>query len=158
MEPRYHHSIVGGNFRLDEVQGAILEIKLGHLQNYANARRKNAAYYARKLDSIANAERLILPTREPENFHIWNQFTLRVQNGERDALRDYLRENGVASEIYYPVPMHRQPCFAGAPQKSPRLETTEKLAREVLSIPIFPELREEQLAYVAEQIKAFFAT
>ncbi len=156
MEPRYYHTILGGNFRLDELQGALLEIKLHHLDDYAAARQKNAAFYLEALASLEEAGNLLLPHVGLGNHHVWNQFTLRVLNGQRDALREHLGKNGVASEIYYPVPIHRQECFGTLADSSRELPTTDRLAGEVLSIPIFPELKEDQLRYTAEKIAAFF--
>tara|TARA_R110002096_G_scaffold54517_1_gene140518 strand:- start:4574 stop:5692 length:1119 start_codon:yes stop_codon:yes gene_type:complete len=157
MEPRYHHKIIGGNFRLDEIQAAMLEIKLRHLDSYAEKRQKNAATYSTLLEPLEANGHLKIPRPGAAKHHIWNQFTLRISGeGQRDALRNHLQENNVASEVYYPVPLHRQECFVDV-VKSGDFSTTDQLAGEVLSIPVFPELKEEQLHYAAEQVSAFFS-
>lgn len=158
MEPKYHHKLVGGNFRLDEIQVALLRIKLDHLDGYAAGRARNAAFYAGHLQQLpAAGESLIIPATLPERHHIWNQFTLRVLGaGRRDALRDHLAANGVASEIYYPVPLHRQVCFQSIADSQLSFPVSDELAAQVLSIPVFPELKPAQLQHVADQIAAFF--
>ena len=178
MEPRYYHQFIGGNFRLDEIQGAMLEIKLAHLDGYVEGRRRNASFYTERLsqlpgvsvadpnacactagDATPEGASLVLPVAYEHNEHIWNQYTLRViGEGRRDALRQHLAENGVASEIYYPVPLHRQECFQGLVDPADQYPVTDQLASEVLSIPVFPELKEEQLAHVVAQIASFLAT
>ncbi|MEM7014939.1 MAG: DegT/DnrJ/EryC1/StrS family aminotransferase [Verrucomicrobiota bacterium] len=159
MKPRYYHAMVGGNFRLDEIQAALLRIKLDHLDSYAAKRQANAAYYTEQLQQLPVAsERLILPAIGGDRVHIWNQYTLRVVgDGQRDALRQHLADNHVASEIYYPVPLHRQECFADVVDPSAEFPVSDELASQVLSIPVFPELKPEQLAHVVAQISAFFA-
>ena len=158
MDPKYHHSVVGGNFRLDEIQGAFLAIKLAHLDSYAAARRRNAAFYTERLQELSVAgESLILPTTLPNRDHIWNQFTLRVLGeGRRDALREHLGANGVASEIYYPVPLHLQDCFAPIVDPNISFPVSDELADQVLSIPVFPELKSGQLEHVVTQFRSFF--
>lgn len=158
MQPRYYHSFVGGNFRLDEIQAAFLQIKLAHLDDYAACRARNAAFYTESLERLpAAGTELILPAILPNRHHIWNQFTLRItRKGRRDALRDHLAANGVASEIYYPVPLHRQECFASIIDSNHAFPVSDALASEVLSVPVFPELEQEQLQYVVNQITRFF--
>lgn len=150
MKPKYHHKVVGGNFRIDPLQAALLGVKLQHLADYSRRRATNAAQYSERLAGVTG---LILPATRAHNGHIWNQYTLRVP-GKRDALRAYLTEHGIGTEIYYPVPMHRQECFA--PQEY-ALPVAERLADECLSIPIFPELSSEQIDFVAKSIEEFFA-
>jgi dTDP-4-amino-4,6-dideoxygalactose transaminase len=153
MFPKYYHSEVGGNFRLDALQAALLRKKLPHLDGYGAGRSENAAFY---LESFAglDPERVTLPLAgTADEGVIWNQFTLKV-HGERDALKEYLLAHGVGCEIYYPVPLHRQNCFAGLPERS--LPVAEKLAKEVLSIPVYAELGEERRERVVEVVKAFF--
>lgn len=152
MHPRYHHSMIGGNFRMDALQCALLRVKLRRLTQYAEGRARNAAYYREQLSGI---DGLILPQAAAHNGHVWNQFTLRVP-GQRDLLKEHLAQSGVASEIYYPIPLHRQQCFAQLPTHA--LEgcpVSDALAAEVLSIPIYPELNAEQLARVAEVVRSF---
>lgn len=164
MYPKYHHSMIGGNFRMDALQCALLRIKLRHLGSYAAGRRRNAAYYLDRLSqftgvasgaSPASAEaRLILPFEQAGNDHVWNQFTLRVPGaGRRDALKDFLTARGIGCEIYYPVPLHRQQCFANLPARAiAGCPVSERLSSEVLSIPVYPELLECQLDEVAAAI------
>lgn len=160
MEPRYYHHSVGGNFRLDAIQAAVLNIKLPHLDTWGAGRRAKAAYYRtafRKhgLDSV-----LGLPV-EPwagtgvENHHIYNQFIIRAP--KRDALRRFLSEAGIGSEIYYPLPLHLQECFHSLGYKTGDFPQAEKAAAETLALPVFPELTEAQQEYVVEKIGAFYA-
>jgi dTDP-4-amino-4,6-dideoxygalactose transaminase len=178
--PKYYHKIIGGNFRLDSLQAAFLRVKLPHYANYTERRRRNAAYYTDTLskapgvmlaaDAIEGQDdprsrpgstKLILPVavRPETESHIWNQYTLRVPGGSecRDALRRHLSANGVASEIYYPVPLHRQECFAQMipGETSDRCPNASRLADEVLSIPIYPELTSTQLELAASAITSF---
>ncbi|HUG12119.1 MAG TPA: DegT/DnrJ/EryC1/StrS family aminotransferase, partial [Opitutaceae bacterium] len=135
-KPKYFHKVVGGNFRLDALQCALLRVKLPHLPTYSAARQRNAVFYSEKVAALPG---LILPTVAPNNDHIWNQYTLRVSGaGRRDALRQHLTAAGIGHEIYYPLPLHQQECFAHLPRAS--LPVSEQLAAEVLSIPVFPEL------------------
>jgi dTDP-4-amino-4,6-dideoxygalactose transaminase len=162
-KPKYYHKMVGGNFRLDALQCALLRVKLPHLPDYCAARQRNAAAYDAQLGQLpgvaragapaAATARLVLPVALPHNDHIWNQYTLRVPGaGRRDALRQRLSAAGIGCEIYYPVPLHRQECFAHLPRVL--LPVAEPFTQEVLSLPVFPELtadeREEVLAAMAD--------
>lgn len=152
-KPKYFHRSVGGNFRLDALQCALLRVKLPHLAHYAAARQSNAAYYAEKLAPLASAGLIALPSQAPECEHIWNQFTLRVPGpGRRDALRQRLAAQGIGTEIYYPLPLHQQECFAALPPV--RLPRAERAASEVLSIPVFPELTDLERAEVQDGVTA----
>jgi dTDP-4-amino-4,6-dideoxygalactose transaminase len=145
-KPKYYHSLIGGNFRLDPLQAAILLVKLPHLDAWSEARRRNAAIY----DAILADSYVTTPQIRPECVSIFNQYTIRVT--DRDALRTVLTEAGVGTEVYYPLPLHLQKCFdgkcrmVGAPRKS------EEAASEVLSLPIYPELTEEQIQYVGNAV------
>jgi dTDP-4-amino-4,6-dideoxygalactose transaminase len=151
-KPKYYHKRIGGNFRLDALQCALLRVKLPHLAGYCAARQRNAAYYAERLAGLAG---VILPSAVPGNEHIWNQYTLRVPGaGRRDALRAHLSAAGIGHEIYYPLPLHRQECFAKLPPVS--LPVSDQLASEVISIPIFPELTDAEKAATVESLRAFF--
>jgi dTDP-4-amino-4,6-dideoxygalactose transaminase len=152
-KPKYFHKVVGGNFRLDALQCALLRAKLPHLPAYCAARQRNAAFYAEKLAGLRG---IALPTAAPHNDHIWNQYTLRVGGaGRRDALRAHLAKHGIGHEIYYPLPLHQQECFARLPAVT--LPVSERLSAEVLSIPIFPELTASELEGVASAVTAFAA-
>ncbi len=148
-KPKYYHQVVGGNFRLDALQCALLRVKLPHLPAYCAARQRNAAFYSAQLAGLPG---VALPAAAANRDHIWNQYTLRVPGaGRRDALRARLAAHGIGNEIYYPLPLHQQACFAHLPTVT--LSVSEQLAGEVLSIPIFPELTDPELAYVADTVK-----
>jgi dTDP-4-amino-4,6-dideoxygalactose transaminase len=159
-QPKYHHRFVGANFRMDTLQCALLRVKLRHYEGYNARRRSNAAYYSERLSPLEAEGRLILPKALPNRDHIWNQYTLRVQKkDQRDALKDHLTSAGIGSEIYYPIPLHRQKCFAETgTRRVDALTVAEKLASEALSIPIFPELRSEEMDEVIAAIISFFKT
>ena len=152
--PKYYHKAIGGNFRLDPLQAALLRAKLGHLPVYIAKRRANAATYLERLAESAPVRegRLLLPSEMLGRTHTWNQFTLRVTNGKRDALMEHLAANQIGSAIYYPVPLHRQECFSNLAGVEARLPICEKMADEVLSIPIYPELSTEQIDHVINTI------
>ncbi|HEU0299727.1 MAG TPA: DegT/DnrJ/EryC1/StrS family aminotransferase [Longimicrobium sp.] len=149
----YHHEEVGYNSRLDALQAAVLGAKLPHLRGWSDARRRHAAFYDQ---ALAGLDGIVAPPVRPENESIFNQYTVRVLDGRRDALADHLRERGVGSGVYYPVPLHLQECFAYLGHREGQFPESERACREVLSLPVFPELTEAQLAYVAESIGAFF--
>ena len=152
--PKYYHKAIGGNFRLDPLQAALLRAKLGHLPVYIAKRRANAATYLERLSESTPVRegRLLLPSEMSGRTHTWNQFTLRVTNGKRDALMEDLAANQIGSAIYYPVPLHRQECFSNLAGVEARLPICEKMADEVLSIPIYPELSTEQIDHVINTI------
>ena len=152
--PKYYHKAIGGNFRLDPLQAALLRAKLGHLPVYIAKRRANAATYLVRLAESAPVRegRLLLPSEMSGRTHTWNQFTIRVTNGKRDALMEHLAANQIGSAIYYPVPLHRQECFSNLAGVEARLPICEKMADEVLSIPIYPELSTEQIDHVINTI------
>ncbi len=181
--PKYYHQLVGGNFRMDPLQAAFLAVKLPHFDAYTDRRRVNAADYTARLSRLAGvtvadpaacgcalagpnpgvatgapAPRIVLPVAYAHNDHIWNQYTLRVPGlGRRDALRACLVERGIGTEIYYPVPLHAQPCFQRAGGALPVLPVTDRLAEEVLSLPIYPELTSAQRDEVVAAISAWVA-
>lgn len=150
-KPKYYHRCIGGNFRLDALQCALLRVKLPHLPAWSAARQRHAADYSARLGAVSG---LILPTVAPGNDHIWNQYTLRVPGaGRRDALRAHLTAAGIGHEIYYPLPLHRQECFAHLPAVT--LPVAEQLAGEVISIPVFPELADAERAAVVAALVSF---
>ncbi len=159
MEPRYYHHSIGGNFRLDAIQAAVLNIKLPHLDGWGAGRRERAAFYRRAFARAGLDQVLTLPI-EPwsdagiGNHHIYNQFVVRAPR--RDALRAYLSEAGIGSEIYYPLPLHLQECFSHLGYSTGDFPESERAAQETLALPIFPELLEEQQAYVVETVKKFY--
>ncbi len=154
-KPKYYHTEVGGNFRLDALQAALLRVKLPHAKSYSEKRRANAAAYSVALAPLAATGRLLLPT-DHAGEHIWNQYTIRVPGaGRRDAVKAALASVGVGTEVYYPLPLHRQKCFAHLPPVS--LPISEQLASEVLSLPIFPELTLDDGRSVLNTICTLFA-
>lgn len=177
-KPKYYNKYVGGNFRIDALQAALLNVKLSHLEKYTERRRTNATYYTEQLSKLSvsslpflddgccegklkakasNDSPLLLPATVPHNFHIWNQYTLRVRgDGQRDALKKHLGVRSIGTEIYYPVPMHTQVCFQHLGVKPGSLPTACALSRECLSIPIFPELTRDQMDHVISSIAKFF--
>jgi dTDP-4-amino-4,6-dideoxygalactose transaminase len=166
-ERKYFHKVVGGNFRLDPLLAALLSVKAPHLNEYTQGRISNAAYYTAKLSGIPGVEfappscqaTLLLPSALPHNGHIWNQYTLRVLHGRRDALQKLLAAMEIGSEVYYPLPLHLQECFAPPTGHSPNpLPVCEQLAAECLSIPIYPELRRDQQDFVIAAIADFLRT
>ena len=157
MRPRYYHSQVGINSRLDSIQAAALEVKLRRLETWTKARQANAARYHELFADYRLDQQLELPTIAPHCDHAWNQFTIRVSVGKRDLLREWLADRGIGAEIYYPVPLHQQQCFRSLGYQSGSLPETERAASDVLSLPIFPELTEPEQEYVVQQIGRFFA-
>lgn len=147
----YHHEMVGTNSRLDALQAAILRVKLPHLDSWAAGRRENACRYGRLL---AGADGVRLPAVREGNVHVYNQYTLRADR--RDELREYLAGREIGTGVYYPVPLHLQPCFAELGFAEGDLPVSEALCREVISLPIFPELGEERIRVVAEAIRDFY--
>src|SRR5262249_5719360 len=150
----YYHSVIGGNFRLDELQAAVLLIKLRHLDEWTNARQRNADYYDGLLRDAGLAEDVVVPYRASGCRHTFNQYVVRVRR--RDELRTYLAANGVGTEVYYPVPLHAQRCFAYLDHSPDDFPESQRAAAEVLALPIYPELTEAQLAHVVRQIGRFY--
>ena len=152
--PKYYHKAIGGNFRMDPLHAALLGVKLDHFPGYLAKRRANAAQYLERLAQCAHVAdgRLVLPGEVDGRGHTWNQFTLRVSNGRRDDLQAHLAANDIGSAIYYPVPLHRQECFAHLPSFGESLPVCEKMAGEVLSIPVYPEMSDVQLGHVADTL------
>jgi dTDP-4-amino-4,6-dideoxygalactose transaminase len=155
MEPKYYHALIGGNFRIDEIQAAVLLVKFRHLENWHAGRQQNAAYYDRAFRAAGLTARVVTPTARPGYRHVYNQYVIRVP--DRDRLRAYLAECGVGTEVYYPVPLHMQQCFAYLGYRPEDCPESARAARETLALPIYPELKEEQLQYVVDCIAAFHA-
>jgi dTDP-4-amino-4,6-dideoxygalactose transaminase len=152
-DPKYYHKVVGGNFRLDVLQAAIVALKLDYLDGWTAARQENASRYRELFAAAGLTDRLHLPL-EKESRHIYNQFVIRVDDG-RDALRTFLSEQGVGSEVYYPVPLHLQECFAGLGYRRGDFPASEQAAAQTLALPIYPELTASQQSYVVDTIAAF---
>jgi dTDP-4-amino-4,6-dideoxygalactose transaminase len=155
QHPRYHHSLVGINSRLDSLQAAMLAIKLPHLDRWATARRENAAWYAREFHRLGLDRRFGLPTVADHCQSVWNQYTIRVPHGRRDALQGFLSERQIGSAVYYPIPLHLQECFAGLGYQPGSLPATEAAATEVLSLPIYGELTEVEQNRVIAAVASF---
>jgi dTDP-4-amino-4,6-dideoxygalactose transaminase len=148
-KPMYYDSLVGTNSRLDALQAAILRVKLKHLDRWSEKRAKNAAAY----DALLEGARLTRPYKDPRGRHIYNQYMIRSE--ARDGLRQHLTDRGIGTEIYYPVPLHLQKCFASLGYQEGDMPQAEAAAREVLALPIYPELTEEQIRYVASCVREF---
>ena len=153
---RYHHKWVGLNSRLDGFQGAVLRVKLPHLDDWSDKRKTNADRYRQLFTDAGLTEQVQLPFERPNVRHIYNQYVVRVP-GRRDELRSFLTENDIGTDIYYPIPLHLQECFEFLGYKEGDLPESEKAARETLALPIFPELKPEQQGYVVEKISEFFS-
>jgi dTDP-4-amino-4,6-dideoxygalactose transaminase len=152
--PKYIHHVVGGNFRIDALQAAILRVKLPHLATWTQLRRRNAARYREMFAANPHIPaELQLPEDSPD--HIYNQFVIRAPR--RDGLREFLGGQRIGTEVYYPMPFHTQPCFRDLGHKEGAFPHAERACREVLAIPIYPELTEEQQAWVVDRIGAFYA-
>lgn len=169
-EPKYYHKVIGGNFRLDAIQAAVLRVKLPHLQSWSEKRQQNAKRYNQLFIEAGLAEetgrtkfdsknKVLLPKAIYENsgaknYHIYNQYKIRVE--KRDALREFLTKQEIGTEIYYPVPFHLQECFAELGYKKGDFPISEFSANTSIALPIYPELTNEQLQYVVSSIKKFF--
>jgi dTDP-4-amino-4,6-dideoxygalactose transaminase len=151
-KPKYHHAVIGGNFRLDALQAAVLRVKLKYLPLWTEARRQNALRYRSLFAEAGLLERIQLP--EDASGHIYNQFVIR--GPARDRLQAYLSKQGVDTEVYYPIPLHLQDCFLSLGYRSGDFPHAESAAREALALPVYPELTEEQQRYVVAQIRGFY--
>lgn len=153
MEPKYYHSMIGGNFRIDPIQAVVLSVKLPHLNDWHEARRRNADYYDTRFEDS--------PVQPPKHVygrehHIYNQYTLTVPQ-DRDGLRAFLNERSIGHDVYYPLPFHAQECFQYLGYTSGDFPVSEAVALETVALPIYPDLNEEQLACVADAILEFYA-
>jgi len=154
-KPKYFHALIGGNFRIDELQAAVLRVKLKYLDGWTEARQRNAAYYDIAFAGAGLGAKLRTPLAIAGYRHIFNQYIVRAQS--RDALRARLTERGIGSEIYYPVPLHLQQCFAYLNYRAGDFPQSEQAAEQTLALPIYPELEEGQLAHVVATIAEFYA-
>jgi len=151
---KYHHEIVGGNFRLDELQAAVLLVKLRHLDAWTARRQENARWYSAALERCGLGDRVVTPRWSGASRHIFNQYVLRAQR--RDALRDHLAGGGIGTEVYYPVPLHMQACFDDLGYRPEDLPEARRAAGEAVAVPIYPELTPDQRRHVVETIVAFY--
>jgi dTDP-4-amino-4,6-dideoxygalactose transaminase len=158
MSPRYYHKLVGVNSRLDTIQAAVLRVKLPHLDRWTARRSANARRYAELFAARGLAHALGLPSETAPARHGWNQYVVRIPDGRRDALRKHLADAGIGTEIYYPVPLHLQECFATLGYREGSLPETERAARETLALPIYAELTQSEQEQVVARIADFFTS
>jgi dTDP-4-amino-4,6-dideoxygalactose transaminase len=156
MEPRYHHRIIGINSRLDSFQAAILNVKIKYLEGWTMMRVQNARRYNEMFLDAGLENTIGIPQPLPNRRHVWNQYTIRVLEGQRDDLRKNLAERKIGAEIYYPFGLHEQECFKYLGYNPESLPETYRASREVLSLPIFPELTENEQQVVVRNIKSYF--
>ncbi|MDQ7778851.1 MAG: DegT/DnrJ/EryC1/StrS family aminotransferase [Planctomycetota bacterium] len=155
-EKRYYHDYVGINSRLDAIQAAVLDVKLRHLDQWMSARQRNADNYDRLITEAGIADKVIAPARLPKRSHVFHQYVVRCLH--RDELRAYLKQNGVETEVYYPVPLHLQKCFKPLGYRPGSFPRSERASREVLALPMFPELTDAQQREVVGRIAEFLRT
>ena len=153
-KPKYFHALIGGNFRIDELQAAVLRVKLKYLDGWTSGRQRNAAFYDSAFAEAKLRGRVVTPRSVPGRRHIFNQYVVRVH--DRDALKKFLGEHGVGTEIYYPVPLDRQECFRYLGYPPGAFPESERAAAETLAIPIYPELTEQQLGTVVARVAEYF--
>lgn len=149
---RNSHHYIGHNYRMDEIQGAILGVKLKYLQEWTKNRRTNAEYYR---NCLKNVKQVTLPHEMPNTKHVYHLFTLRVS--KRDELVEYLASNGISTQIYYPIPCHLQKAYSFLGYTEGYFPNAEQLAKETISLPMFPELSWDEITFIAQKIKAFYA-
>ncbi|MEX0885656.1 MAG: DegT/DnrJ/EryC1/StrS family aminotransferase [Phycisphaeraceae bacterium] len=149
----YHFPMIGGNFRLDAVQAALLSVKMPHLDSWIRSRRRLANRYHHNFEDVP----LSTPFEPDARFHAFNQYTVRLRGGQREALRHHLDACGIGNRVYYPLPLHLQPCFTELNYKRGMLPTAERAAGEVLSLPMYPEMTEQQQDEVIAAVRDFFA-
>lgn len=157
-QPKYIHRFIGANFRLDALQAAVLRVKLTHLDSWTEARQRNSATYRElfKAAGLTDDGKVVCPTEVPHQRHIYNQFIIRVK--ERNHLMAFLKDRGIGSEVYYPLPMHLQECFTSLKYKAGDFPISELAAQETLALPIYPELTVDMLEAVVEAIDNYYAT
>jgi dTDP-4-amino-4,6-dideoxygalactose transaminase len=154
-EVKYYHDEVGGNFRLDTIHAAVLSVKLRHLDTWTAARQANAAFYTKAIQANTTLRKVITPPPVVQSRHIFNQYVIRVD--DREGLKDFLKARLIGTEVYYPVPMHLQKCFADLGYRKGDFPHSEQAALTTLAIPIYPELTDAQKQHVVESLAAFAA-
>jgi dTDP-4-amino-4,6-dideoxygalactose transaminase len=152
-KPKYYHHVLGYNSRLDEMQAAILNVKFPHLNEWSELRRERAATYTHLLKEMVG-DAIVTPVEAEDRYHVFHQYTIRVP--KRDELQAFLKEQGVATMVYYPLPLHLQPVFKELGYQEGDLPDAEKAAKEAVSLPMFPELKVEQQEYVVSKIAEFY--
>lgn len=156
QQVKYHHSVIGCNSRLDSIQAAVLNVKLKHLDEYNRVRAKAAHYYSERLKILDPKEDyLVTPKEQEKSTHVYHQYTLKIKNGKRDALKQHLAESGIPSMIYYPLPLQEQEAFKGIARAGGELKTSKVLAESVLSLPMHTELSQEMQDWVIDGIRTF---
>ena len=150
---KYHHDIIGCNSRLDALQAAVLDVKLRHLDEYNTARRAAAGRYN---DALQDLDGIVCPATNPRSTHVYHQYTLRVLDGRRDALKTHLAAQGIPSMIYYPLPLHHQQAFRDICRINGSLHAAEQCAGEVLSLPMHTELTADQQDCIIDAVRDFF--
>jgi len=150
----YYHQHIGINGRLDAVQALVLQVKLSYLDGWAAQRKSNAAHYEKLFTEAGLLDYVVPPRTRPGAIHVYNQFVVRVR--ERDALKRHLDAQGIGTAIYYPLPLHIQPCFRYLGYAAGNFPESERASRETLALPVFPELTSAQIEYVVEQIRKFY--
>jgi dTDP-4-amino-4,6-dideoxygalactose transaminase len=155
QQPRYYHHFVGLNSRLDALQAAVLNVKLPHVDEWAARRDEHAARYAAEFAERGIEDEVVAPAAAEGFTHVWNQYTIRVTDGRRDALQKYLADRKIGSAIYYPVPLHLQKCFGALGYEEGSLPVTEQACREVLSLPVYPELTAAEQGAVIDAVENF---
>ncbi len=154
MNPKYFHKFIGGNFRLDALQAAVVSVKLKHLDKWTTDRQKNAADYRNLFAASSIGDKVLLPLKaEYRTRHIYNQFSILLRDGRRDAVREALSKAGVGTDIYYPVPLHLQECYKSLGHKPGDFPASESAAKEILALPIYPESSSEQRRHVVAAIE-----
>ena len=153
-KPKYFHAVIGGNFRIDELQAAVLRVKLKYLDGWTAARQRNAAHYNAAFAAAGLAGKLAAPKATVQGRHIFNQYIVRVKN--RDALKDHLTARNIGTEIYYPVPLHLQKCFAYLKHATGDFPESESAAADTLALPVYPELTPAQLDHVVASVAEFY--
>ncbi|MBC8432121.1 MAG: DegT/DnrJ/EryC1/StrS family aminotransferase [Desulfobacterales bacterium] len=153
--PKYYHPLIGGNFRLDALQAAVICVKLKYLDDWTDARRENARKY-RELFTLARLDDVVWIPAESQDRHVYNQFVISVKT-KRDELRRFMNDAGIGTEVYYPLPLHLQECFSELNYKKGDFPAAEHAAGHTLALPVYPEMSDDQQAYVVEKIKAFYS-
>lgn len=149
---KYHHKIIGCNSRLDTLQAAVLDVKLPHLEEFTAARQQVAKRYDEAFDQDSRWQ---IPCKAPYSTHVYHQYTLQIADGKRDDLQQYLKEKGIPSMVYYPLPLHKQTAFYGFSRIGSVLSVSEKLVQSVLSLPIHTEMTDEEVDYIIETLRNY---